>query len=356
MSALKFGLKSRKGPVVVPSFVKTGVSVSAHLTGLSRWIAARYRGRGIIFALHSIVDNDAVHPDYSLRCSVKQLAWTLNRLRTEMEFVSLDEAVARLAARSARPFAAFTFDDGYADNLTHALPVMQRFAAPFTVYVTTGMVTRQIDAWWFGLAELIRSQQRIELPAFKGRFDCADLASKKRAFRTIEGAIHSDFGVLSHVRAAIAEKNIDCGALADREALTKQQLRRLAQHPLVTIGGHTTTHRNLAQAPGETVEWEMAENRRFLQAATDQPIEHFAYPFGHARACGEREAEISRKVGFRTAATTRNGALFPEHAQHLHALPRIHLACDDTPSTLRCKVDGVYSAIQSRWGNPVARM
>jgi hypothetical protein len=37
-------------------------------------------------------------------------------------------------------------------------------------------------------------------------------------------------------------------------------------------------------------------------------------------------------------------------------LPRIHLACDDTRATLRCKTDGVYRAIQSRWGDPVARM
>ena len=29
---------------------------------------------------------------------------------------------------------------------------MERLNAPFTVYVTTGMITRTIDAWWFGLA------------------------------------------------------------------------------------------------------------------------------------------------------------------------------------------------------------
>jgi peptidoglycan/xylan/chitin deacetylase (PgdA/CDA1 family) len=343
--------------VTVRSFVRAGISVSAHLTGLSRLIATRYRGRGMIFALHSIVDDHAVHPDYTLRCSVSQLEWSLRWLKREgVEFVSLDKAVERLTARNTRQFAAFTFDDGYADNLTRALPIMRRFGAPFTVYVTTGMVTRQIDAWWFGLAELVRSQQRIELPDLGRRFACPDPASKKRTFRAIESAIHNDFAVLPHVRAAIAEKNIDCGALADREALTEQQLRDLARDPLVTIGGHTTTHRNLAQASAATVQWEMAENRKFLQDTTDSPVEHFAYPFGHPRACGEREAEISRDVGFRTAATTRPGALFPEHAQYLHALPRIHLACDDTHSSLRCKMDGVYRAIHSRWGHPVARM
>jgi peptidoglycan/xylan/chitin deacetylase (PgdA/CDA1 family) len=341
----------------VPSFAKTAVSVSAHLTGLSRVLATRYRGCGMIFALHSVVDDSAFYPDETLRCPAGQLEWSLRWLRKQgVELVSLDDAVQRLSTARTRPFAAFTFDDGYADNLTHALPIMERFGAPFTVYVTTGMVTRDIDAWWFGLAALIRARERIELPELGWAWECADAASKTRTFKAIESAIHKDFGVLPHVRVAIAQSKIDGNALVDREALSEQQLQRLARHPLVTIGGHTTTHQNLAQASVETVRWEMAENRKFLQDTTGRPVEHFAYPFGHERACGSREAEISRSVGFRTATTTRLGALFPEHAQHLHALPRLHLSCDDTPSTLRCKTDGVYRAIHSRWGDPVARM
>ncbi len=343
--------------MTVPSFAKTAVSVGAHLTGLSRVLATRYRGCGMIFALHSVVDDSAFCPDETLRCPVGQLERSLRWLRKQgVELVSLEDAVQRLGAAREQPFAAFTFDDGYADNLTHALPIMERFEAPFTVYVTTGMVSRDIDAWWFGLAALVRAQEHIELPELGWVWECADAASKTRTFKAIEAAIHKDFGVLPHVRAAIADSKIDCSALVDREALTERQLQRLARHPLVTIGGHTTTHRNLAQASAETVRWEMAENRKFLQDTTDRPVEHFAYPFGHERACGIREAEIARSVGFRTATTTRLGALFPEHAHHLHALPRLHLSCDDTPSTLRCKTDGVYRAIHSRWGDPVARM
>jgi peptidoglycan/xylan/chitin deacetylase (PgdA/CDA1 family) len=343
--------------VTVRSFVKSAVSVATHVTGLSRAIALRYRGYGSIFALHSIVEDDAFYPDTTLRCPVSKLERTLRWLQQlGVEFVSLDEAVERLSGPPTRRFAAFTFDDGYADNLIHALPVMERFAAPFTVYVTTGMITRQIDAWWFELAALVRSQERIDLPALKRRFDCPDRRSKQRTFKAIESAIHKDFNVLPHVRAAIKESKIDCSALVDREALTEEQLRSLARHPLVTIGGHTTTHGNLAQASAATVEWEMATNRQFLQDITNRPVRHFAYPFGHPRACGEREAEIARSLGFRTAVTTRLGTLFSEHLHHLHALPRVHLACDDTPSILHCKTDGVYRAIESRFGDPVARM
>jgi peptidoglycan/xylan/chitin deacetylase (PgdA/CDA1 family) len=343
--------------VRVRSLAKAVFPAVARFTGLGRALAIRYRGRGVIFALHSIVDDDAFYPDETLRCPAGKLEWTLHWLRNRgIDFVSLDQVVERLSTSATDRFAAFTFDDGYADNLTCALPIMERFAAPFTVYVTSGMVTRAIDAWWFGLAELIRSQERIELPDFGRRFDCPDRASKKRTFTAIEAAIHKDFSLLPQLRAAIKASNIDCGALVDREALTARQLHRLARHPLATIGAHTTTHRNLAQASAEAVRWEMAENRKFLQATIDKPVEHFAYPFGHARACGERELEISRSLGFRTSVTTRHGPVFPEHFQHLHALPRVHLAFDDTASTLQCKMNGVYRAVHSRLGDPVARM
>lgn len=337
--------------------VRTATSIGAHYTGFSRVLAARYRGPGMIFALHSVVDDDALYPDHTLRCSTGKLAWALRWLKDEgLDFISLDDAVRRLTDGNPRPFACFTLDDGYADNLTRALPIMERFGAPFTVFVTTGMITREIDGWWFGLAALVRSHDRLKLPGIQLIFDCPDVPSKRRAFKTIETMVHNDFSLLPHLREAIANSTIDCRALADREALTQEELRRLARHQLATIGGHTTTHPNLAQADGTTVRREMADNRKFLQDVTGQPVEHFAYPFGHERACGDREAQICREIGFRTAVTTRTGTLFPEHARDLHALPRLHLAGDDTSSTLRCKIDGVYRAIQSRFGNPVARM
>jgi peptidoglycan/xylan/chitin deacetylase (PgdA/CDA1 family) len=342
--------------VAVPTSVKSAVYTTAHFSGLSRALALRYRGRGIIFALHSIVDDEAFHPDHTLRCPVSQLAWALRWLRQQqLDFVTLDEAVERLSAPSAKPFVAFTFDDGFADNLTKALPVMEKFAAPFTVYVPTGMITRSIDAWWFGVAALVRLRDSIELPAL-GRFECADRAAKQRTYSAIETAIHRNFELLPAMRETIAAAGIKIPALVDQEGLTENQLRTLSQHPLVTIGGHTTTHLNLARASAATARSEMADNRQFLQNLTGEPIAHNAYPFGHAGACGAREAAISQSVGFHTAVTTRAGTLFPEHRDHLHALPRVCLTRDESVSTLRCKLNGLSRVINSRFGSPVALM
>lgn len=343
--------------VQVHPLIKSGVYVAAHVTGLSRALALRYRGRGIIFALHSVTAGDAFSPDdQMLRCPAGKLEWILGRLRhLQFDFVTLDEVVARLEAPAPRPFVAMTLDDGYADNLTNALPVMEKFAAPFTVFVTTGMITREIDAWWFGLAALVRSHDHIALPKL-GRFECADQPGKTRTYAAIADAIHADFDVLRGVREAIARAGIEIPALVDQEALTEAQLRTLARHPLVTIGGHTTTHLNLKRASAATVRSEMADNRKFLQDITGQRIEHNAYPFGHSGACGEREAEISYALGFRTAVTTRAGTIFPEHLHHLHALPRVCLTRDESSATLQCKLDGLSRAVNSRFGHPVALM
>jgi len=342
-------------PTRTRSFIRGALPYVIGGSGVSAAIAKRYRGRGVIFMLHSVVDDEAFYPDAQLRYPVGKLRSALEWLKAQgADFVSLDEAIMRLAQPESRFFAAFTFDDGYADNLTHALPVMERYAAPMTVYVTTGMMTGHIDAWWFGLAELIRRVDHIDI--FDSRFDCATLDAKQRTFLAFESIIHGNYATLPTVKELIASHGIDCTALVPKEGLTREQLCTLAAHPLATIGGHTTTHINLARSPAPVVEHELAGNKAFLEDIIQKPVKHFAYPFGNAFACGTREADIAKEVGFATAVTTRRGGIFPEHLDHLHALPREPLSRNDTAYSLRCKVDGFYRAMHSRLGDAVARM
>jgi len=334
--------------------LKSSAPFIAHYSGIARALAFRYAGPGTIFLLHSVVDDIAHYIDKDLRCPALVLERILGWLRDQgVEFVSLDEAVERLGRSSLGKFCVFTFDDGYADNLTHALPVMERFDAPFTVYVATGMINGEIDGWWFGLGELIRTRECLELPELGCRFDCPDLARKRRTFVAIRTLIDTNSEALAAVRTAIAVSGIDCHELARAESLNPEQLRRLAASPLVTIGAHSVRHINFQRAPAAEVEREMTTSRRVLQDIIGREVKHFAYPFG---ACGSREAQIAHSAGFRTAVTTQRGALFPEHVNHLYALPREPIYAKDNASSLRCKIDGTYRAFHSRLGDPVAHM
>jgi peptidoglycan/xylan/chitin deacetylase (PgdA/CDA1 family) len=341
----------------VRSFVKKVFPVLAHHSGLSRAVGVRYRGRGVIFMLHSVTEDAGSRIDQGIRCSVAKLELILRALRQQgVDLVTVDDAIDRLHAPSAGTFAAFTFDDGYADNLTQALPVMERFGAPFTVYVAKSMVTRELDAWWLGLAALFASRERVECPGFGWTFECPDLAAKRRGFLQAESFLRHHRDALPEARTLFRKNGIDCATFVHREALTTSGVRELSRHPLVTIGAHGVTHEHLAGLPAQEVLQEMTESRKFLEEITGKPVEHFAYPFGQERACGEREARLARTAGFRTAVTTRRGALFARHLDHLHALPREPLSVEDTVSSVGCKMHGVYRAVHSRWGEPAARM
>jgi peptidoglycan/xylan/chitin deacetylase (PgdA/CDA1 family) len=72
----------------------------------------------------------------------------------------------------------------------------------------------------------------------------------------------------------------------------------------------------------------MQGSRDRLEEALGVSPRHFAYPYGDAASASRREFEIARALGFTTAVTTRKGAVLPDHADHLHALPRVSLNGD----------------------------
>jgi len=65
----------------------------------------------------------------------QQLRWLSRRRRV----VPLVET---LCSRKYRHVVAITFDDGYRDNLTVALPLLEKFQLPITLFVTAGFVDR----------------------------------------------------------------------------------------------------------------------------------------------------------------------------------------------------------------------
>lgn len=296
-------------------------------TGL-RLFAPRYAGLGVIFALHRIIPDGQPHvyPGYELAAAF------LDRLlgyvrRAGWEIVALGEAVRRLENNAkGKRFACFTFDDGYADNYTLALPIFERYNAPLSVYITSGILNRNIFYWWGALEDLVLANDAVEVP-IPGEgtrtFPAHSMQEKLRVFETLDRLCHTyNDRYFPELEAVFHRYGVDARRSLDRDAMTLEQARALARHPLVTIGAHGVSHQRLALLSEAEMAGELECGRRELQGLLGVPVDHLAYPFGGPDACGSREFRAARAAGYRTAVTLRRGNLHPGHRHHLHALPR----------------------------------
>ena len=301
-------------------------------TGLHRIAAPRLRGRGAILMMHHVrpYAPRGFEPNRMLEITPEFLDAALTRLkRLGYRIVSLDAALSELrdgqAART--PFAVLTFDDGYRDNLVHALPVLEKHDAPFTIYVTTGFAERRAGLWWLELEEAIRRSDRVA-----GEFDgqALDLPAKtddekRAAFKAVYWPLRagSEERLLTAVGRLARAQGIDGAALVADQCMDWSETERIAGHPLATIGAHTLTHARLAKLDVAEMRTELGASRTALEGRLGRPIVHLAYPVGDPGSAGAREFAAAAAFGYASAVTTRPGVIHAEHAHHFHALPRV---------------------------------
>ena len=127
------------------------------------------------------------------------------------------------------------------------------------------------------------------------------------------------------MRDLSARYQVDIAEFCDELCMNWNELAGLAEDPLVTIGAHTVNHVMLAKVPEKSARSEMEMSRSVIEAALGVRPDHLSYPVGDPTSAGPREFRIAAELDFKTAVTTRPGVLFPEHRQHLMALPRISL-------------------------------
>src|SRR5258708_5879313 len=104
-------------------------------------------------------------PNQVLEITPEFLELVLKELRREgFELIALDDVPERLRSGAAnRPFAVLTFDDGYRDNVEHAWPVLKRYNAPWTVFVTTDFLDGNGRLWWLELEDAISRLDKMSL-------------------------------------------------------------------------------------------------------------------------------------------------------------------------------------------------
>lgn len=306
---------------------------SLYFSGLDRVCAPFTRGVGNIWMLHRVNNNpiEGFCPNAHLSVTPEFLdSAILNCKVAGYRFVSMDELVAMKGDGVDEPVIAVTLDDGYRDNLENAIPVFRRHGVPYTIFVAPGLVEGSHTLWWEDLEAIIRQNRKITLP-IEGNaitFNTEDTASKQKTFAELINLLR--FEVEEDEQRNLMEKLstyavYDASAHVSREILGWEELTRLADDPLCTLGAHTIGHYAVARLDRERARFEMAESQRILEKKLGREVTHFAYPYGCERSAGDRDAEIASEIGFHSAVTTRHGVLDNKSMENPHLLPRVSL-------------------------------
>ena len=296
------------------------------------------RGLGSILMLHRTgpAKRASFAPNNHLNVSPAFLEETLAKLSKSIyEFVDLDEAAARIRGYSAenglsRPFVCVTLDDAYRDNLEHAVPIFRKYAVPYTIFVAPGLVDGRATVWWEDLEHLLAARERIDIdmPAGRAEIPLTTAVEKSGAFEHLLDYFTSKVSEEEQRRivSQLCEMHgVDCEAHRAASIMTWNELRELSKDPLCTLGAHTIHHYAVARLSKEKAVFEIEESRRLIDVETGKLPSHFAYPYGHPAAAGQRDFAIASDCGYSTAVTTRHGVCYPAHGEHMTALPRISL-------------------------------
>ena len=272
----------------------------------------------------------------------QQIAW----LAQHRTVLPLAEALSRLAEGTLpEDAAAVTFDDGYRNNLTRALPILARHGVPATVFVVTGRRGHDTRLWPDRLWKAVRDARAKTLDTSTlglGTLDLGDVQARGAAYGRVVHAVKevdvSRWDELLDDLVTRLEPDPSAPPDADFELLDDSELATLDAHPLIDLGPHSVTHPILSRCSNEQVAHEVAASCAELAARHDTPPPVFAYPNGRTQDFDERARHAVQLAGVRFALSTEHG-LARRDSDPL-ALPRISVGADLPFSRFRLLLAG----------------
>jgi peptidoglycan/xylan/chitin deacetylase (PgdA/CDA1 family) len=259
-----------------------------------------------ILIYHRVVPrHDPMRPNEP---TIAQFDWQMRLLRDNFTPLPLVEAVDSLHTGTLPNRAVcVTFDDGYADNELHALPILKKYAIPATVFVSTGFLNGG-RMWNDSVIEAIRNFNGDQLDLGELDLGCYGLESNPRRLAAVDSIIQKIRHLDPLIRAALVheiEKRVT--ALPNDLMLTDAQIQSLARNG-VTIGAHTVNHPILGSVSSAIARREIQDSKSYLEELLQQQVEVFAYPNGRpGQDYNEEHRDMVEALGFKAAVSTHWG-------------------------------------------------
>ena len=264
-------------------------------------------------------------------------------------FNALAEEELKAVLQGSRPVRDYslvvTFDDGYENNFTHALPILQRHGLRAVFFVTTNLIGNDLAAFWFDrLDQVLGTAPFVDIQRTLLDVDPSlDVESKHR--------LRAQFKRLSHERQsellAVLEKQFDvpnCAVVNPDlyRAMNWDQVRELSRHGM-TIGSHTENHQILSAVDPEQAYREVLRSRERIEAETGCECWCFGYPNGQWKDFRESDQLALRQAGYQCAFTQVPGTLSSSSPRF--TLPRIPIPDVGDLMIFRSHVSGINRAL-----------
>jgi peptidoglycan/xylan/chitin deacetylase (PgdA/CDA1 family) len=313
----------------------------------AQWLKYRVRSGALILMYHRVTNlpNDP----HLVAVTPKHFAEQMEVIRSYYMSIRLQQLVQTLRDGNAPARAVIvTFDDGYADNLHEAMPLLERYDIPATVFVTAGQVGSQREFWWDELDRLLlqpgilpaKLRLNVNGNTFEPQLGEASTYTEQdyRRDRGWHIARQDNPGprqllfrkllaAMSTLPGGERDKVIDellawAGAAPSarptHRALTIDELRQLQKCALMEVAAHTMTHPKLADIPAAQQRTEIQQSKKVLEAMLNRPVTSFAFPFGSSAL---ETVAMVRDEGFVCACSTRSDVVFRGADRFL--LPRV---------------------------------
>lgn len=225
-----------------------------------------------------------------------------------------------------------TFDDGYADNFLFALPILEEFKVPATVFVTTGYIGSKEEYWWDEMGRILTTLDcypksfRLNDSLYNYEWNTEDISGRIDMLKSLHWILKLDKDILK-VDTVIEQlrnwSGINKNGRQDNLPMSIVQLKRISESQYITIGGHTIRHRSLGARTYNEQDMEITESVKFLRRTTGKRITTFSYPFGSKFHYNNDTIEICKKNGIIKAASTNKGVW--KKGDGLYDIPRISI-------------------------------
>ena len=179
---------------------------------------------------------------------------------------------------AGRPRLAITFDDGYLDVLTSAVPILAEFGYPATVFIVGTALDGGREFWWDAIGRALSAETPLPTMLTLGSIPGFTNVPTSTAFdrsAAVDQLNQTFYRLSQPLRAAALEELLSWSAAgpskAESRPMTADEVRNLSKMPNMTIGAHTESHVWLPAQAKEVCRQEMTASKRRLERLLGVP-------------------------------------------------------------------------------------